>query len=118
MKEHEKLEAMYRHMDALAVPRATAFPPAWRLMWRIGWHVPPPLFLGFWPLALTTGAAFGLLWGLAMLLMSAYTPVVFSTWAACLTGLLFGLLFSGLVRMKAGRYKLPPWSEYQGQGQA
>lgn len=29
-----------------------AAPPLWRLLWRIGIHLPPPLFMGFVPGAL------------------------------------------------------------------
>ena len=115
MKEHEKLEALYRHMEELGVPRTTAFPPSWRILWRLGWYVPPPLFVRFWPLAVGTGLAFGVFWGLAMLLISAFFNAVSVTWfSACLAGVCFGLLFAALVRMKASRYNLPPWTEYGG----
>lgn len=116
MKEHEKLEALYRHMESLGVPRETAFPPAWRVLWRLGWHVPPPLFVGFWPLAVGTGFAFGVFWGLAMLLMSTFTTVSVTWFSACLAGVCFGLLFAALLRMKASRYNLTPWAEYEGRG--
>ena len=119
MKEPEKLEALFCHMDALGVPRSTAFPPAWRLLWRAGWRVPPPLFLSFGILAVATGLAFGVFWGLAMLLMSTFTSVSVTWSSACLAGICFGLLFSALMRMKASRYNLPSWADYKGQsGQA
>ncbi|TCZ76924.1 DUF6404 family protein [Lysobacter sp. N42] len=114
MNHHEKLEALYRHAESLGIDRATAAPPAWRLMWRFGWQVPPPLFLGFWPLAFGSGIAFGVLWGLAMLFVAQFRPV-FITWrAATLAGVCFGLLFAAVLRLKASRYNLPSWSEYTG----
>lgn len=116
MTDNDKLDAMHRHLGALGVERSTAFPPAWRLLWRAGWHVAPPLFIGFWRLAAGTGAAFGLLWGLAMRLLSAFFPVTVTVGSAALAGVSFGLLFAALVRMKARRYNLPPWSEYTGDG--
>lgn len=114
MTHQEKLEALYTHADSLGLSRASVAPPAWRLMWRFGWEVPPPMFLGFWPLALGSGFAFGTLWGLAMALMSLYTPLYISWKASALAGACFGLMFAAFMRVRVVRYNLPAWSQYTG----
>jgi hypothetical protein len=114
MEHHEKLQAMYRHMDALGIRRSTAAPPVWRLMWRMGWEVPPPLFLGFWPLALGTGLTFCVVWGLCMLVLDPAIPPSVTGLLAIIGGAGFGLVFAAVIRIKSIRHKLPSWSEYQG----
>ena len=55
MDHQAKVQAMYRHMDALGVSRSTAAPPLWRLLWRAGIEIPPPLFIPFLSAALGMG---------------------------------------------------------------
>ena len=117
MTHHEKLERMYRHMAALGVSKSTAAPPAWRLLWRFGVEVPPPLFAPFVPGALAMGAFFGLFWGLlmwAILWSRQGMPVGLMVASALLAGTLFGLVVAAYFRYVARRHRLPPWAEYTG----
>src|SRR5690606_5915862 len=117
MTHREKLDAMYRHMASLRVPRGTAAPPAWRLLWKLGIEVPPPLFARFAPAALAMGACFGLGWGLAMwaiLWARQDMPVGVMVVASLAAGALFGLAMAAYFRHLARRHALPPWSEYTG----
>lgn len=118
MTHAEKLQRMYRHMAALGVSPNTAAPPAWRLLWRLGFDVPPPLFLGFWPLAISMGTVFGVLWGVSMwLLMWARqgVPVSLALAVAVGAGVMFGLLMAAWLRRAARSYALPLWADYSGQ---
>ena len=117
MNHREKLERMYRHTDALGIGRSTVAPPAWRLLWRLGAEVPPPLFAPFLPMALATGGFFALGWGLVMWLgfwsrqgMTFGSAVMLSLAA----GAIFGLVMAGVYRYLARKHGLPAWAEYRG----
>jgi hypothetical protein len=47
MNQFKKLELYKQYMEAAGVNKDTAFPPLWRIFWRIGIKIPPPIFLGF-----------------------------------------------------------------------
>ena len=115
MTHHEKLEKMYRHMEMLGVSKSTAAPPAWRLLWRFGVEVPPPLFTPFLPGALAMSAFFGLFWGLAMWAMlwaHQSMPISLMAVTALAAGLLFGFIMATYFRHLARKHRLPPWAEY------
>ncbi len=63
MTHQRKVDAYRKLMDARGVGRSTAVPPLWELLWRLGLHVPPPLFMGFVPLSVLMGSGFGTLFG-------------------------------------------------------
>lgn len=117
MTHQEKIALMYRHTDALGISRATAAPPAWRLLWRLGAEVPPPLFVPFLPMALATGGFFALGWGLVMWLAfwsRQGMPVGVVTVSSLAAGVLFGLVMAGIYRYLARKHGLPTWAEYRG----
>jgi hypothetical protein len=117
MTHAEKLERMRKHMAALGVSPGTAAPPLWRLLWRMGLEVPPPLFLGFWPLALAMGAGFGMVWG-GFMWLALWSHQGLPSWlavgAAAGAGAMFGLSMAAVFRYFARRYKLPSWADYTG----
>ncbi|MEN1930190.1 DUF6404 family protein [Luteimonas sp. MJ250] len=117
MKHHEKLEEMYRHMAMLGVPKNTAAPPLWRLFWRFGVEVPPPLFTPFIPGALAMSAFFSLFWGLlmwAVLWARQGMPISLMAASALAAGALFGLIMAAYFRHLARKHKLPSWAAYRG----
>ena len=117
MTHQEKVEEMYRHMKAIGVSASTAAPPAWRLLWRVGINVPPPLFIPFVPGALAMGGFFGVFWGLLMWVILWHRkgmPLGVMAATALAAGVLFGLTMSGYFRHLARKHKLPVWSEYRG----
>ena len=118
MTHAEKLEAMKSHMAALGIMASTAAPPAWKLLWRLGVEIPPPLFLGFWRAALFMGTVFGALWGAVMWLVLwswRGMPITFVLVAALGAGVLFGLLMATYFRYLARKHNLPSWTDYAGQ---
>ena len=118
MTHSEKLEAMKRHMTALGILQSTAAPPAWKLLWRLGVEIPPPLFLGFWHAALFMGTFFGLLWGAVMwLILWSWQgmPLAFVAIGSLSAGILFGLLMATYFRYLARKHNLPAWADYTGQ---
>ena len=117
MTHQEKLELMHRHMETIGVRESTYAPPAWRLLWRLGIEVPPPLFTPFLPGALAMGAFFGLFWGLAMwAVLWARQGLPFSVMAiaALSAGTLFGLIMAAYFRYLARKHSLPTWAAYRG----
>ncbi|HEU0154132.1 MAG TPA: DUF6404 family protein [Arenimonas sp.] len=117
MDHDEKIARMYPHMDALGIGRSTAVPPAWRVLWSLGVKVPPPLFVPFLPMALATGAFFGMTWGLLMAFVywsrQGY-PVSAMLGSSIAAGVLFGLAMAGIYRYLARKHRLPSWDQYRG----
>jgi len=117
MTHQEKLEAMYGHMAMLGFSKNTAAPPAWRLLWRFGIDVPPPLFTPFMSGALAMGAFFGLAWGLlmwAILWAHQGMSAILMAATALAAGALFGSLMAAYFRHVARKHRLPSWAEYTG----
>lgn len=108
---------MYRHMDAIGIGRSTAAPPLWRLLWRVGMDVPPPLFLSFRAAALIMGSTFGLGWLCLVWLLpwqrqELRLDVVLAS--SLLAGAWFGVVMAAYMRWLARRHALPLWSAYDG----
>lgn len=116
MTHQEKLKETYRHMSLLGVSESTAAPSAWRLLWRLGVEVLPPLFIPSAPGALATGGV-GLFWGLLMwaLFWSRQgMPAAAMAVSALGAGALFGLIMGTYWRYLARKHGLPKWSDYTG----
>jgi Family of unknown function (DUF6404) len=99
-------------------------PPAFQFLWAHGWNVPPPYFIPFWPLAVFSGAIFGLGFGVASWLVIFIRESALSlSWTApplgimtlvLISGVPFGLIFAGYYRYAASNLGLPTkWSEYR-----
>lgn len=117
MTHEDKLDVMYRHMARIGVPASTAAPSAWRLLWRLGVEVPPPLFTPFWTGALAMGTVFGVFWGLLMWAIQwAHQGMPLSLMAVLtlLAGVLFGLSMAVYFRHVSRKHRLPRWTEYTG----
>ncbi|WP_425477035.1 DUF6404 family protein [Cognatiluteimonas weifangensis] len=117
MTHTDKLERMQKHMAELGVSPSTAAPPIWKLLWRLGIDLPPPLFMGFLSATFFTGSLFGILWGLFMWLLMWSRQGV-PTWlvlsAAASAGVLFGLCMATYFRYLARKHNLPSWATYTG----
>lgn len=112
----DKIRRVCAELETRGLAPLAVAPLAFRLLWRTGVALPPPLYLPFAALALGSGALFALLWGgLMWLLVWSQAPSLFTpalVWGATIaSGVLFGLAFAGFVRWKARRLRLPRWSE-------
>ncbi|WP_282277886.1 DUF6404 family protein [Stenotrophomonas sp. PS02297] len=104
-------------LDGKGLPRGTSAPLLYRLLWKLGFRVPPPPMAGFASTALLTGAFFGPVWGLAMWLMMwrrSQMPVGMVLLAMVLAGVLFGLAMGLHGRRNARRRGIPLWRDFQG----
>ena len=117
MTHTDKLERMQKHMAKLGVSPSTAAPPIWKLLWRLGIDLPPPLFMGFWSAAFFMGGFFGITWGLFMWLFM-WSRQGMPTWLvlgmAASAGVLFGLCMATHFRYLARKHNLPSWAAYTG----
>ncbi|WP_374603102.1 DUF6404 family protein [Arenimonas sp.] len=117
MDHYEKVDAMQRHLVPLGLSPYTLAPPAWRLMWKAGLQTPPPLFLGFLPLALGMGLFFAIGWGLMMWVLMWWREgmtIAATVAVALLAGVVFGVVMAGYYRHHAKKHRLPTWSTYRG----
>ncbi len=109
-----RLQRALALIESKGVRRGTAAPPMYRLFWKMGLKVPPPLMAGFLSVALLMGGFFGLFWGLVMwALMWARTgmPASAAVLTSLLAGVLFGLLMAAVLRAQARHKGIPAWKD-------
>ena len=113
----QRLQRALAMLDGKGLPRGTSAPLLYRLLWKLGFRVPPPLMMGLVPNALLMGGFFGPVWGLLMWLMlwrRSQMPVGMVLQAMVLAGVLFGLSMGMYGRWIAGRHGIPHWRDFQG----
>ncbi len=103
-------------MAKKGIGAATAAPPLWELLWSLGIRVPPPLYMGFVPLALLCGTFFGLLFGAIAWYMGTRGSRTMSlqeaSMVALATGTFFGLTVAWFCRRLARKHGLGAWSAF------
>jgi hypothetical protein len=111
-----RVEAYIDEMAGLGIGTYTSAPPLFRLLWALGFEIPPPLFLTALPLTLIAGSMFAIFWGLGMSLVVWRSSYGLPAWlvlgVAVLAGLLFGACLAAYYRWKARSLSLPSWENY------
>ena len=118
MTQSQKLKDIQKQLVDLGVSPSAAAPPIWRLLWRLGIDIPPPLFMTFWASALFMGTLFGVLWGLFMWFVfwnRQSMSIELAIGVAAFSGVLFGLGMATYYRNLAKKHKLPAWAGYHDQ---
>jgi hypothetical protein len=114
MTHDRKIEEYKRLMAEKGVGPATASPPLWQLLWSMGIPLPPPLYMGFLPLALFGGTFFGVVFGAFAWYMGnkGIRTMSFKEAGdvALITGALFGITVSWFTRRLARKLGLGSWS--------
>ena len=114
MTHDRKIEEYKRLMAEKGVGPATASPPLWQLLWAMGIPLPPPLYMGFLPLALFGGTFFGVVFGAFAWYMGnkGIRTMSFKEAGdvALITGALFGITVSWFTRRLARKLGLGSWS--------
>src|SRR5437899_11879060 len=104
MTHQEKVDHLIAELGEEGMSPYTVAPPLFRLLWALGLRVPPPLFLGFFTIALFAGFFFGLYWGAFMWLISSRcgkAPADLAVFASVRVGLLVGVCVAGDYAWKA-----------------
>ncbi len=109
-----KVQAALRHLDLAGVHRRHSAPPLHRLLWRMGFNVPPPILASVASNALLMGTWFTVGWGVLMWLLvwrNTHMPAGGAVFSALLAGVLFGLLMAVVMRVMRLRRGLPLWRD-------
>ena len=115
MTHKEKLNKMFDELSKKGINKNIFAPPIYRLLWKIGIEIPPPLFSSFMSIFLFSGIFFGLLWGLLMWILlwrPENLPIAIAVIGSAMAGVLFGLSIAAILRRKAKKYNLPLWKDY------
>ncbi|MCE9534438.1 MAG: DUF6404 family protein [Planctomycetes bacterium] len=115
MTHRQKVDYHIQDMRKKGVGISLVAPPLFRILWAIGLKIPPPLFLGFVPITLITGAMFGAVWGVFMWILqwqASKMAAEIAVLAAAGSGLCFGLFIAAYCRRKARSLGLPAWENY------
>jgi hypothetical protein len=110
MKTNPKRAAALRLLSSKGVPSSSSAPGFFRLLWKIGFDVPPPYFLSFWSAVAFVGIVFSLA-VLCLLIIIPGLSTVFCIISSVVTGLFFGIIFAIFFDFKKNRYSLPSWRE-------
>lgn len=106
-----QLEAALSVLAATGMQPNNYAPPAHRLLWRMGFHVPPH-FASFTSNLIFSGAWFGIAWGTIMWFAAwsdrGMSPAGAAV-AAIVAGILFGLCMAIYYRRSARKHNLPAW---------
>ena len=115
MTHGEKVTFMIADLQERGVGKRTSAPPVFRLLWKMGWQVTPPLFQPFGSLFVGFGSSFAIGWGTLMwfgLWRRQGIPVTVVAGGSLAAGILFGLAMAGFMRWKAKKLGLPSWTDY------
>ena len=106
----ERMLAITEELRGQGVGAYTSAPPIYRLAWRSGLRVRPPLYQPFAAPAVGTGIGFAVAWGLAMWLLFWRTEgfgVTNVLVRAVVTGTVYGVSLAFYYRWKASKLRLP-----------
>src|SRR5262245_29869199 len=119
MDHWEKVRRMEAHLSSMGLRPGDYAPPTYRLLWRMGIKITPPLFASFWHLASISGFLFTAGWGLLLCMLASRKVPVVPDARLMITGAIAGALVGAVLAWPAHRkiqtLGLPRWSEYRGQ---
>ena len=111
--EQQRNAALQRLIEAGIAP-AEGQPPLWRLLWRLGLHIPPRLFAGYWSVVLADGLPFGVAWGLLMglaLWRDQRAPILVALVSAVFASWLYGSATALAMARRRSELGLPKWRD-------
>lgn len=93
----------------------TIAPPVFRLAWKLGWRIRPPVFQSFALLAVEVGVPFGVLMGAVDYFVAGGAKSAPDFASAVFLGVFFGLFVATNYWHLARQLGLPAWEEYPGE---
>jgi hypothetical protein len=115
MTHREKVDYLISDLTQRGIKRRTIAPPHWRMVWKLGWLIPPPHFMGFFALTLLCGSLPCLLLELFMWFMGRSYGLngrLILLLSGGASGVLCGLIGAASFRLQAAKLGLPPWERY------
>jgi hypothetical protein len=116
--ESNRTEAL-RLLKATGIRESNYRPPLLRLMWRLGFQVPPPHFVGFARIAWVMGVFMSVSWGSIMWLVqwrSMNLPLSVAFGCSVIVGALFGLCMATYYAHGRKKHNLPAWHSLGSRG--
>lgn len=111
-----KRQAALKLLEKTGIMRSNYAPPYLRLLWRMGFDVPPPHFAKFWQNALFSGCFYAIAWGTLMYFF-VWSKTAMSVTAmlnsAGIAGILFGLALASYYAHGKRKHGLPSWQEFK-----
>lgn len=114
MTQHEKIDFAVSDLEKRGVKRNTIAPPLYRLLWKLGVPIAPPVFNPFVINFLVWGGYFAAFMGVTMGSYehwrgedTSHVPVT-----ALLSGMLFGLWMATVYFAEARKLSLPKWKDF------
>lgn len=105
-----RMLAIVEELHAQGMGRYTAAPPAYRLAWRLGIRVPPPIYQSSFSFALQAGARFAVGFGLLMWVLfwrSEQHSLMRVLLTSTVAGAVFGLRMAAVHRSQRKRFRRP-----------
>ncbi|PHM67734.1 hypothetical protein Xsto_00023 [Xenorhabdus stockiae] len=91
-------------------------PPLLRILWRMGFKIPPLPFASFWQTAIPLGIWFGPTWGLLMWFFAwqneGMQPVI-AIISSAFAGIIFGVSMAAYHRWRKKVNNLPDWDSLE-----
>src|SRR5262245_22876138 len=112
MTSFEKITLAVEELSARKVRKATAAPLPYRLFWRLGFAIPPPLFQSFLGLLILHGTLFGILMGAILACVDRRLAPDGATFFGTIGGAIFGVVMATHFRLEARRLGLPNWRSF------
>jgi hypothetical protein len=110
MTNDEKIEYYLRDMRQRGVGKFRAAPPIYRLLWRLGIKVRPPVFASFWSLAVPYAIFYGILFFIVW-----WLNVGHSITGLVLSGVAAAFMAASIAvgnRRQARKLAFPRWEDY------
>ena len=114
MPHEQKVAAFEQLLRERGFWVSNAIPPACRLLWRLGYMVPPPCFLSFPIAALAAGIPFAVLYGafMWMIVWPANVTLAHALTSSTFAGVFYGLAMATFWRIRRKQLQLPSWDEF------
>jgi hypothetical protein len=109
----EKIDAAVNDLLSRGVSWHTAAPPHYRLMWAMGWYVPPMLFQSFVGIFVFNAVVGGMVFAaMAWFFERHHSPVELMLTLGPIGGAAMGLVLATVSRFHTWRLGLPRWADY------
>jgi len=122
MEFEKKIEIYIQDMTERGWKKWSSSPPLYRLFWKLGWKVPPPIFNSFGKNFVLHGLWFGVfMWFWFLLInlfetkyLNLYIIILLTTVSAVVAGLISGALMAWFFRRKNRKLGMGDWENYTG----